>query len=56
MFICDISTVGAGVHAWHLALHVGLAGFVSLGGGIFLTLGAIAHRRARRARALVDRG
>jgi len=33
---------------WHVALHVGLVGFVSVGGGVFLTLGAIAHRRARR--------
>jgi ABC-type branched-subunit amino acid transport system permease subunit len=49
MFVCDIATVGATVHAWHVAIHLGLAGLVSFGGGVFLTLGAIAHRRARRA-------
>lgn len=51
MFLCDIATVGATVHAWHVALHVGLVGLVSVGGGVFLTLGAVAHRRARRLRA-----
>jgi ABC-type branched-subunit amino acid transport system permease subunit len=50
VFICDVATVGATVHAWHVALHLGLVGLVSVGGGFFLTLGAIAHRRALRAR------
>ena len=48
MFICDISTVGATVHAWHLALHMGLATIVSLGGVSFLGLGFRAHRRTMR--------
>lgn len=47
MFNCDISTVGATVHAVHVVLHLGLTGLVSLGGSIFLLLGARAHRRAR---------
>lgn len=49
MFLCDIATVGPTVHAWHVALHVGLIALVSTGGGAFLTLGALAHRRARVA-------
>ncbi len=52
MFVCDIATVGATVHAWHVALHLALVGVVSVGGGVFLTLGAIAHRRARRLQRL----
>ena len=48
--ICDIATVGATVHYTHLALHVGLAGIVSLGGGTFLGLGIVASLRARRER------
>jgi ABC-type branched-subunit amino acid transport system permease subunit len=48
-FICEIATVGASAHATHL-LHLGLAGIVSLGGGIFLGLGVVASRRARRDR------
>jgi hypothetical protein len=52
VFICDIATVGATVHAWHVALHLGLVGVISVGGGVFLTLGAVAHRRARRLQRL----
>ena len=48
--ICDIATVGATVHYTHLALHLGLAGVVSLGGGVFLGLGIVASIRARRER------
>ena len=48
MFICDVATVGATVHAWHVALHLGLLGLVTGGGGMFLTLGALATRRVRR--------
>ena len=48
--ICDISTVGVTVHYTHLALHVGLAGIISLGGGIFLGLGIVSSLRARRLR------
>ena len=48
--ICDIATVGATVHYTHLALHLGLAGIVSFGGGIFLGLGIWANLRARRER------
>ena len=51
MLICDIATVGATTHYLHLALHVGLASVVTLGGGIFLALGARANRRSRRERA-----
>jgi ABC-type branched-subunit amino acid transport system permease subunit len=51
MFLCDIDTVGATVHAWHLVLHVGLAGIVSLGGSVFLGLGIVAHRRTARLNA-----
>lgn len=46
--ICDIATVGATVHYTHLALHFGLAGIVSLGGGVFLGLGIVASLRARQ--------
>ena len=48
-FLCDIATVGATTHSLHVALHLGLAGVVSLGGGVFLTLGFVARRRALRA-------
>lgn len=48
MFLCDIATVGPTVHAWHVALHLGLASLVSVGGSLFLGLGVAAHRRARR--------
>ena len=48
-FLCDIATVGATTHYLHVALHLGLAGVVSLGGGIFLTLGFVARRRDSRA-------
>jgi ABC-type branched-subunit amino acid transport system permease subunit len=54
MLICDVASVGATVHAWHVALHLGLAGVVSLGGSVFLGLGFIAHRRARRSRAALE--
>ena len=54
MLICDVSTVGATVHAWHLAIHLGLATVVSLGGSLFLGLGIVAHRRTRRR--LAERG
>jgi hypothetical protein len=49
MFLCDVATVGPMVHALHLALHVGLAGVVSLGGSLFLGAGLLSFRRARRA-------
>ena len=48
MLICDIATVGPAAHDLHLALHVGFAGVVSLGGAIFLALGVRATRRAHR--------
>lgn len=48
-FLCDIATVGATTHDLHVALRLGLAGFVSFGGGVFLTLGLLARRRAARA-------
>jgi len=48
-FLCDIATVGATTHYLHVALHLGLAGLVSFGGGVFLTLGLVARRRAARA-------
>jgi hypothetical protein len=48
VLICDIATVGPTVHLLHLALHVGLTGFVSLGGVLFLGLGFRAQRRSRR--------
>ena len=48
--ICDIATVGATVHYTHLALHLGLAAIVSLGGVVFLGLGIVASLRARRQR------
>ena len=54
MFNCDISTVGAAVHAWHVALHLGLAGIVSAGGSVFLALGFVARRRAQRLRGLEE--
>jgi hypothetical protein len=47
MFDCDIATVGATVHAVHVALHLGLAGVVSLGGSVFLFLGMRARARVR---------
>ena len=50
-FLCDIATVGPTTHYLHVALHLGLAGVVSLGGGVFLTLGLVARRRATRAAA-----
>ncbi len=52
MLICDIATVGPAVHAWHLALHLGLATLVSTGGAMFLGLGVRAHRRTMRRLAL----
>jgi hypothetical protein len=51
MLLCDIEAVGASTHYLHLALHLGLASLVSVGGGVFLTLGVVAHRRAIRAAA-----
>ena len=48
MLICDIATVGPTVHAWHVALHLGLATVISFGGSVFLGLGFVAHRRTRR--------
>jgi hypothetical protein len=48
MLICDIATVGPAVHAWHVALHMGLATVVSLGGAMFLGLGVRAHRRTMK--------
>lgn len=53
MFICDIATVGATTHYFHVVLHLGLAGIVTLGGSVFLTLGVLAHWRARRATTLL---
>jgi hypothetical protein len=50
VLICDIATVGATVHYTHVALHLGLAAIVSLGGGVFLGLGIVASLRARRER------
>jgi hypothetical protein len=47
MFVCDIATVGVTAHAVHVALHLGLAGVISLGGSVLLVLGARARRRAR---------
>ena len=52
--ICDVATVGAMVHYTHVALHFGLAGIVSLGGGMFLGLGILASLRARRERRASD--
>ncbi len=56
MLICDIAAVGPAVHAWHLALHLGLATVVSVGGSIFLALGVRSHRRTMRRLALEARG
>jgi hypothetical protein len=50
-FLCDIATVGATTHHLHVALHLGLAAVVSLGGGVFLALGFVARRRATRSAA-----
>jgi hypothetical protein len=50
-FLCDIATVGATTHYLHVALHLGLAAVVSIGGGVFLTLGFVARRRTLRAAA-----
>jgi hypothetical protein len=55
MLICDIAAVGPAVHAWHVALHMGLATVVSLGGGLFLGLGVRAHRRTMRDLAVEPR-
>lgn len=55
MFICDINVVGATTHYLHVALHLGLAGIVTVGGSVFLTLGVVAHRRALRAAAALRR-
>ena len=52
MLICDIATVGPAVHAWHLALHLGLATVVSMGGALFLAIGVRAHRRTMQEIAL----
>jgi hypothetical protein len=48
VFICDVATTGPAVHAFHVALHLGLAALLSGSGTVFLGLGLIAHRRARR--------
>ena len=52
MLICDIATVGATTHYLHVALHLGLASVLSLGGGIFLALGVRASRRSQREQAI----
>ena len=51
-FLCDIAQVGAATHYLHVALHLGLAGIVSIGGGAFLALGFRARRRALLDQAL----
>jgi len=48
IWICDIPGASAAVSAWHLALEVGLAVFVVVGGITFLTLAVRAYRRADR--------
>lgn len=47
-WICDIPGATPAVTAWHLALELGLAAFVVIGGLTFLALGWRAYRRAER--------
>lgn len=44
-WICDIPGATPAVTAWHLALEVGLAAFVVVGGIVFLALAFVAYRR-----------
>lgn len=44
-WVCDIAGANATISTLHFALHMSLAGFVVVAGGIFLTLAVIAYRR-----------
>jgi hypothetical protein len=48
IWTCDIPGASAAVSAWHLALEVGLAVFVVVGGLTFLALALRAYRRAEQ--------
>lgn len=41
----DIPVASAPVSAWHLALEVGPAAFVVVGGLVFLSMAVVAYRR-----------
>jgi hypothetical protein len=48
-WICDIPGADAATSAWHLALQLGLAGFVVGAGVVFLVLAVLAGRRTASA-------
>jgi hypothetical protein len=45
-FVCTIPGADASTAAWHAAVHLGLTGFVTSAGSIFLALGIRAYRRS----------
>jgi len=47
VLVCEIGDVGLATHAWHVALHVGLAALVSSVGSGFLAAGLVIHVRRR---------
>ncbi len=46
IWTCDIPGASAAVSAWHLALEVGLAAFVVIGGLLFLSMAVRAYQRS----------
>jgi hypothetical protein len=44
-WLCPIPGADPATVAWHAALMLGLAGFVVVGGALFLLLAVIAYRR-----------
>ena len=49
-FTCQMPGVDAATVAWHTAIHLVLAGFVSVTGSAFLGRGVFVYRRSRPAR------
>jgi hypothetical protein len=45
IWTCDIPGASTAVSAWHLALELGLAAFVVVGGLTFLSMALVAYRR-----------
>ena len=53
IWVCDIPGADAATSAWHLALQLGLAAFVVVGGIVFLLLALVTYRRPVRSSSLV---
>lgn len=47
-FTCQMPGVDAATVAWHTAIHLALAGFVSVSGSAFLGRAVVVYRRMRR--------